>query len=173
MEELDTYLAHHGIKGQKWGVRRYQNPDGSLTAEGRKRNGLSPEKKKSGVKKMIENAQKKTEAKKQATEAERHENLKKHVRNHPASIYKFRDEFSDKEINDLVTKIQSDRKLKDIRDEEIQRGWARVNKMASNLGTLSNLTTNGINTWNNSAAIYNALADNGIISTEKRMPKVR
>ncbi len=31
------YLAHHGIKGQKWGVRRYQNPDGTLTDEGRKR----------------------------------------------------------------------------------------------------------------------------------------
>ena len=29
------YLAHHGIKGQKWGVRRYQNLDGSLTALGR------------------------------------------------------------------------------------------------------------------------------------------
>lgn len=28
-------LYHHGIKGQKWGVRRYQNPDGSLTNEGR------------------------------------------------------------------------------------------------------------------------------------------
>ena len=30
-------LYHHGIKGQKWGRRRYQNKDGSLTAEGRKR----------------------------------------------------------------------------------------------------------------------------------------
>ena len=30
-------LCHHGIKGQKWGIRRYQNPDGSLTKAGAKR----------------------------------------------------------------------------------------------------------------------------------------
>lgn len=30
-------LYHHGVKGMKWGVRRYQNPDGSLTAKGKKR----------------------------------------------------------------------------------------------------------------------------------------
>lgn len=35
------YLMHFGIKGQKWGIRRYQNPDGSLTAEGRARYGYS------------------------------------------------------------------------------------------------------------------------------------
>lgn len=32
-----TELWHHGIKGQKWGVRRYQNPDGTLTEEGKRR----------------------------------------------------------------------------------------------------------------------------------------
>lgn len=30
-------LYHHGIKGQKWGVRRFQNPDGSLTKAGKDR----------------------------------------------------------------------------------------------------------------------------------------
>lgn len=35
----EDYLMHHGIKGMKWGVRRYQNKDGSLTAVGRMRYG--------------------------------------------------------------------------------------------------------------------------------------
>lgn len=34
--EQNVYLIHHGIKGQRWGVRRYQNENGSLTPKGRK-----------------------------------------------------------------------------------------------------------------------------------------
>ena len=37
--DIDNFIAHHGILGQKWGVRRFQNPDGSLTAEGQARYG--------------------------------------------------------------------------------------------------------------------------------------
>ena len=37
-------LYHHGIKGQKWGVRRFQNSDGSYTAAGRKRRSWEGEK---------------------------------------------------------------------------------------------------------------------------------
>ena len=37
-DDEGIYLAHHGVKGQRWGVRRFQNKDGSLTAAGKNRN---------------------------------------------------------------------------------------------------------------------------------------
>lgn len=33
----NDYLAHHGIKGMHWGIRRFQNPDGTLTSAGKER----------------------------------------------------------------------------------------------------------------------------------------
>lgn len=37
MYQYPDYLMHHGILGQRWGIRRYQNEDGSLTLAGKKR----------------------------------------------------------------------------------------------------------------------------------------
>ena len=46
-------LCHYGISGQKWGVRRFENADGTLTEEGKKRYGKSIDE----VKKNLDDAQ--------------------------------------------------------------------------------------------------------------------
>lgn len=52
-------LYHYGIQGQKWGVRRYQNEDGSYTDEGKKRYGVSSDGKMSKEGKRVYRADKK------------------------------------------------------------------------------------------------------------------
>lgn len=59
----DDELYHHGVKGQKWGVRRYQNHDGSLIKSGKKHsakvsNFLSKYKEKTAAKKFAKKASK-------------------------------------------------------------------------------------------------------------------
>ena len=58
-------LQHHGIKGQRWGVRRYQNYDGSLTSAGRRRIGQNY-KEQLAVKKRIDKINKKPDSNRKA-----------------------------------------------------------------------------------------------------------
>lgn len=52
----DRELYHYGIKGQKWGVRRFQNKDGSLTNAGKKRQDkMADKEKKTAMKKDVKN----------------------------------------------------------------------------------------------------------------------
>ena len=50
MDTDTNIIEHHGVKGQQWGRRRYQNPDGSLTEAGKKRYKSFEEKKKEWAK---------------------------------------------------------------------------------------------------------------------------
>lgn len=62
-------LSHHGILGQKWGVRRFQNADGSLTNAGKKRKGLVQTIKDKKKAKMLREAKARKKAEREKKEA--------------------------------------------------------------------------------------------------------
>ena len=167
----NDYLAHHGIKGQKWGIRRYQNEDGSLTQLGRQRRGIPDKSVRDKIKDKVSQHKEKKAAKAKESEAEKHEALKQHVRKHPSRLYKYRTEFSDEEIRDLTNKIKTDSALKDIRDAEVQRGWDKVQTFRNNMEKVKNLADTGKNLYNLTAEVNNFLVDSGKVNG-KRMLKI-
>lgn len=123
-----NYLQHHGIPGMRWGVRRYQNKDGSLTSSGKKH--YSSEAK-------AERKAKKAEAK----AAKRREK----ILNNPKLLKKHFNEFSDKEINDALKKFDQMQRLETHTKNRSKVG--RVKKaMAATVGTGA-LIVSGYNTY--------------------------
>lgn len=55
---MDEYLQHFGIKGQKWGVRRFQNEDRTLTEAGKERYGKAGSEDKKKEKELLKEARK-------------------------------------------------------------------------------------------------------------------
>lgn len=184
----ENYLAHHGVIGQKWGVRRYQNPDGSLTAEGKRHRGYSEKTVGSELKKAGEQAKKaagqayKNHQKKKAEKAKelekakakarkeavarkaeeairKEENFKQYLREHPGQIYKNRDKLAREDIDKIMKDVEWDRRCADMRRAEYQRGLQRIKDIQDGLNTASNLMNTSINAYNNTALIYNAMVD--------------
>lgn len=100
-------LYHHGIKGMKWGVRRYQNADGTLTAAGKKRyanpDGSLNEKGKKKFGDSVVTAEKAKASSK--TSSEDSDSTKKRQE---AS------EMSDKELKDRVNRLRNEDAYKDL-----------------------------------------------------------
>lgn len=136
-----NYLKHHGILGQKWGIRRFQNPDGSLTEEGKKRYGVQTEKQANRLAKYQERQYKKA-----SKEYERQRTLaESQLERAQISREKYRIKGNTKKVERLDEKIAdyknsirkgkriSDQVLKDIGDmdwntmqDEIKSVWKQV-----------------------------------------------
>lgn len=95
---------HHGIHGMRWGVRRYQNKDGSLTAAGRKRiNQLDSEYQKLTGKKLSKSSESNTVKKTSAK---------------PKKI----SEMTNEEIQEKINRIRLERTLESLTPKEISSG---------------------------------------------------
>lgn len=175
------YLAHHGIKNQKWGQRRFQNYDGSLTSEGRKRYGvgesnLSKREKKQAEKakakaakeRVKANSKKKADAQKAAEQKQKRMD---YLRDHPEKIYKYRKELTQDDVTDIMQKVKFDQSLQDIRKAEVQRGMKKIDNIRQNVETVLKWYQTGKNTYNTIAEVHNAILDMSGNTDRKRMLK--
>lgn len=109
----DEELYHHGILGQKWGIRRYQNADGTLTSEGRER--------------MLARARK-YESKANTTIGESNSAKRKRAKlNQKAKDARYEVKKSDlKKARLKKSENNAKRSVKDMSDDELKREIARA-----------------------------------------------
>ncbi len=107
--DIESALAHFGIKGQKWGVRRYQNLDGTYTDAGRKRYGFKSRRKK---------AEKTYKNREDAIEARDLKYINAHKSN-----------YSTKELNDLMNRINTEQRLSDMANSSNKKAKKQVEKI--------------------------------------------
>lgn len=113
-----SYLEHHGIRGQRWGVRRFQNRDGSLTNAGRKRLGYATKGAAQAVGKAFKagvktgaKAVKAAKAQYKKAEDKKIEKKKEKASKTRAGVSANKDLFTAKELKELNAKFEEQDKL--------------------------------------------------------------
>lgn len=130
----NTELKHWGVKGQKWGVRRYQNKDGSLTPAGQKRYNKEMEKLKAEEKILKTKAR--TQAKLGKLDSKRQEldELRKQVskdnksetsKTKPAK--KSVKDMSDEELRSVINRIDMEKRYSDLTAPQKSKGNKFIN----------------------------------------------
>ena len=126
-------VYHHGVKGQRWGVRRFQNKDGSLTNAGKKRRSIGEvisdhkeakiQKEKAAQRKAaLEKARATKEANKKAAE-EKERILRKAD---PKEILKNKEKFTNEELKRALDRLDLEEKIAKVGKDRVSVGKSAV-----------------------------------------------
>ena len=124
---MEIGLYHHGIKGQRWGVRRYQNEDGTLTDVGKKRN-ESIKNNLNASKKLFESTSQTTKSSKQL-----YDQLGSFKTNKKTKDVS---KMSDKELQEKVKRMNLERQYSDLSANQVARGHASVGTILDVAGSV-------------------------------------
>lgn len=167
----ESELYHHGIMGMRWGVRRYQNKDGSLTNAGRKHRGLIEQirynrKMKKVRKAKVEKQKAQQKAKEEQVKRLQQANEERRQRaeviktGSAKDIQKFQHKMSDKEYETALRRIDLTQKLNEAVTAQSK---AKSEKMAARLNTVMNTANTVANIADNVSKVYSALEKVGVI----------
>lgn len=179
------YLSHHGTKGMRWGVRRYQNHDGSLTDAGRKRYGddsdsskpkMSFGEKRAAKKKAkeaearkqarLEAMRKGKEAKQKAAEEEAKKQAETEVKKQKVlesrsakEIYENAYLFTNEELNTAYQRLMLERNISNLAPREVSKGEKFIKGVINTANTVSSVAEAGTKLYNHMARLHNSLGD--------------
>lgn len=176
-----NYLTHYGIKGQKWGIRRYQNPDGSLTSAGRKRYSDSGgirgavSKVKNAVTRRGSSskaAAKKKQEEKEEKEKETLEQKKDRVLKSRSAkeLYENADLFTTQELQSAYNRLSLERNISSLVPKDVNKGKQFVDNAIKTAKTLNDAIDTGSKLYNNVAKVYNSLTEEG---RKKPLPMIK
>lgn len=139
-----SYLEHHGIRGQRWGVRRFQNRDGSLTNAGRKRLGYATKGAAQTVGKAFKagvkaggNAVKAVKAHHEKKEAEKLQKKKEKASKTRLGVMANKDLFTNEEIRKLNERFKLEDEMKMATLQKGVEIAKAVGTIAQNVGTVA------------------------------------